>query len=142
MRRLLALVFSVVMAAAVVLPAFRSPPRDSFPLSNYPMFSRRAGAVNDVSTIVGRTADGSRKLLSPSVISGSDEVMQAMIDVSVAVNRGDAATASLCAAAADRVDNNEVVALDVITERYNAVRFFSEAEEPLATSVHATCEVP
>ncbi len=142
MHRLIALVFSVVLAAAVVSPLFRSPPRDSFPLSSYPMFSGRLQAVNNVSTIVGRTADGSRKLLSPLVISGSDEVMQALIDVSLAVYTGDAATASLCAAAADRVSDDEVVALEVITERYDAVGFFSGAEEPLATSVHATCGVP
>ena len=142
MRQLFTLVFTVVMAAAVVSPLFRSPPRDSFPLSNYPMFSGRLEAVNDVSTIVGRTADGSRKLLSPLVISGSDEVMQALTDVSLAVNTGDTATASLCAAAADRVSDDEVVALEVITERYDAVGFFSGAEESLASSVHSTCGVP
>ncbi len=142
MHRLFILVLSGIMAAVVVSPAFRSPPRDSFPLSNYPMFSRPIEAVHDVSTIIGRTADGSRKLLSPRIISGSDEVKQARVDVNLAVHTGDTATASLCAAAADRVSDDEVVALEVITERYDAVRFFSGAKEPLAASVHATCGVP
>ena len=142
MRRLIPVVLSVGLAAAVMSPLLRSPPRDSFPLSSYPMFSRRIEAVNGVSTIVGLTGDGSRKTLSPLVISGSDEVTQALVDVGLAVNTGDTATASLCEAAAARVTDEDVVTLEVITERYDAVEFFSGAKAPLATSVHATCRVP
>jgi len=98
--------------------------------------------VNDVSTIVGLTADGSRRTLSPLVISGSDEVTQALMDVSVAVYTGDTATAALCEAAAERITDEGVVTLEVVTERFDAIEFFSGAKDSLATSVHATCGVP
>ena len=141
MRRLAAVVFSVALAAAVISPLFRSPPRDSYPLSNYPMFSARLDEVNDVPTVVGRTEAGERKLLSPLAISGSDEVMQALTDVRNAVARGAAAAAALCAEVAERVRGDDLATLEVVTETYNTVDYFRGAKTPLEVQLHAECEV-
>ena len=140
MRRLAVIVFSVVFAAAVISPLFRSPPRDSYPLSNYPMFSGRLSVVNDVPTVIGRTPEGERKLLSPLAISGSDEVMQALTDVGNAVARGNAG--AFCADVADRVAGKDLVTIEVVTETYNTIEYFRGSEVPLDTRLHATCEVP
>lgn len=143
MRRTPAVVVSIAFAIAVLSPLFRSPPRDSYPLSNYPMFSQRLEAENEVRTAVGHTASGDRRLLSPRLISGSDEVMQAVQDVGDAVRAGEAA--DLCRAIASRVaesGRSELVQVAVVTELHNSVEYFRGAEDPLATTVHAECPVP
>ncbi len=143
MRRGFAVVVSVVFAAAVVSPLFRSPPRDSYPLSNYPMFSQRLEAVNDVRTAVGRDATGERELLSPLLIAGSDEVMMAVQDVGDAVRAGEAD--ALCRDIATRVagsGRDHLAAVEVVTERHHAIDYFRGARDPLGAEVHARCEVP
>ena len=142
MQRVYAVVLSVVFGAAVLSPLFRSPPRDSYPLSNYPMFSHRIEAENDVRTAVGFTGTGERELLSPLLISDSDEVMQAVQDVGDAVAAG--TTEALCFDVAARVadsDRNELVSVAVVTERHDSVEYFRGAEDPLAVTVHAECGV-
>ena len=143
MSRVYAVVLSLLFGAAVLSPLFRSPPRDSYPLSNYPMFSQRIDAENDVRTAVGFTGDGERELLSPRLISDSDEVMQAVQDVGDAVAAG--TTAELCTAIAGRVAGSgrtELMTVAVVTERHDSVAYFRGAEDPLATTVHAECAVP
>ncbi len=143
MRRLFAIAVSVAFAAAVLSPLVRSPPRDSYPLSNYPMFSGRLDPVNDVRTAVGRDAAGERELLSPLLISGSDEAMMAVQTVGDAVAAGEAE--ALCRAIAARVagsSRRHLAAVEVVTERHHAVDYFRGAREPLGAEVHARCEVP
>ena len=142
MQRRYAIAVTVLFGAAVLSPLLRSPPRDSYPLSNYPMFSGRIDEVNDVPTVIGRTPDGERTLLSPLAISGSDEVMQALTDVGNAVRRGTAAAEDFCADVADRVAGKDLATLEVVTETYNTIDYFRGSETPLDTTLHATCEVP
>ncbi len=141
MRRVYAAAFSLAFAAAVLSPLFRSPPRDSYPLSNYPMFSGRLEAVNDVHTAVGIGPAGERELLSPVVIGGTDEVMMSVQTVGDAVRAG--TTDDLCREIADRLARrgSTLAAVEVVTEQHHAVDYFRGARAPLATRVHATCEV-
>ena len=143
MRRAPAVLFSAVMAVAVLFP-IAGDRSDSFPLSSYPMFSGNLEGVNDVRTVVGRTADGTRVTLSPEAISGSDEVMLAAADVGRAVAAGPAATAALCGDVAHRVGTRgprDVVTIEVVTERYDAIAYFGGDEEPAALTVHSSCRV-
>ncbi len=143
MRRAPVVAISLLFAAAVLSPLVRSPPRDSYPLSNYPMFSDRLDAVNDVRTAVGRDAAGKRELLSPLLISGTDEAMMAVQTVGDAVAAGEAG--ELCEAIATRLARSgrtHLRAVEVVTERHHAVDYFRGARDPLGAEVHARCEVP
>lgn len=144
MRKSAAVVVSLVFAVAVLSPIFRSPPRDSYPLSNYPMFSHRIDAVNDVSAVIGREADGTRRLLSPQIIADSDEVMIALQSVNDAIGGGDRATAALCETVAGRLFDGsgaEIALVEVVTERYDTVAWFRGERDPISARVLASCEV-
>lgn len=136
-----AVVVSVVAAFLVVQPAFRDPPRDSYPLSNYPMFAEPLAATNDANTVVGITAAGERRALSPQRIAGTDEVIQAVGHVYDELASGNAAR--LCSDVARRIATSgpsDVVAVEVVTERQDAVAYFRGARHPEVT-VHAACAV-
>ena len=134
----------VVFTGLVLFPVFLDSSRDSYPLSNYPMFSHRIDPVNDVSAVIGRGSDGNRQLLSPQLIGNSDEVMIVLRTVNNAIRAGGGATATLCNAVAGRVwaeGHTSIVRIEVVTERYDTIAWFSGDKEPIATTVHATCEV-
>ncbi len=134
----MALVVSVGFAVAVLSPLTRD--ADSYPLSNYPMFSHRIDAVNDVRTVIGRDRDGARRLLSPQLIADSDEVMIALQTVYDAIGGG--AADDLCATVADRLDDAAGISrVEVVTERYDTVAWFRGERDPLSVRVHAACEV-
>ncbi len=142
MRRVYAVAFSLAFAAAVLSPLFRSPPRDSYPLSNYPMFSGRLDAVNDVHTAVGLTPEGERQLLNPVVIGGSDEVMMAVQTVgdAIAAGRADDLCDDIAARLAGR--GSALAVVEVVTERHHSVDYFRGLRDPLAVEVRASCRVP
>ncbi len=128
----------------VVVPAFRDPPRDSYPLSNYPMFAQPIEAVNDVHTAIGRTRSGERLTLSPERIAGSDEVMHAAGTVGNAVAGGEAALERLCRRIAERVaagGPDEAVEVEVVRDRHDAVAYFGGQERPLRSEVLESCRV-
>jgi hypothetical protein len=123
--------------AAVALPGFTD--KDSFPLSNYPMFSYDLGRVRPIDTAVGVTDDGEQERLSPEVIAGGYEVIHASRTVSKAIRAGDAD--ALCNEIATRA-GTEFTRIEVVTETYDTVRWFGGDETPLDRVVHASCEVP
>ncbi|HEX7097509.1 MAG TPA: hypothetical protein VF183_16615 [Acidimicrobiales bacterium] len=136
-RRLVAYGTALVAIVAVALPAFTD--RDSFPLSNYPMFSYDRGRVASFDTALGVLADGSTERLSPRLIGGGYEVIHAAQTVSKAIRAGDAE--GLCAEIAARAAGDDFVAIQVVTERYDTIRWFEGDETPIDRRVHATCEV-
>ena len=130
---------STVLVAAVLSPLWRSPERDSFPLSTYPMFARPLVGEADLDVAVGLDAGGGRRALSPEAIAGTDEVVQAgaVVDRAIAAGRED----ELCRQVAQRVTDPAVVAVVVLTDRIEVLGA-AEGEPPVATTVHARCEVP
>ena len=94
MQRIYGTVLSVLLIGLSLWPAFRRPPIDSFPFSNYPMFACKKGHPV-VHSIVGTTVDGDRIRVPPEVIA-NDEVMQAYRTVRAAVMKNRAATGLLC----------------------------------------------
>ena len=140
-RRLAAIVVSVVTAIVVVQPAFRDPPRDSFPLSNYPMFAQELGTVANANTVVGVTAAGDERKLSPRLIASTDEVIQAEGFVYSQLSSGNAE--GLCRDVAARVADrgpDDVVSIEVVTRRQDAVAYW-QGDRNAELTVHARCEV-
>ena len=140
-RRLAAIVVSVVVAIVVTQPAFRSPPRDSYPLSNYPMFANELGTIADANTVVGITAAGEERKLSPRLIARTDEVIQAegFVYSQLASGNADGLCRDVAARTADR-GPDDVVAIEVVTRRQDSVAYWQGDRNPEVT-VHARCEV-
>jgi hypothetical protein len=126
---------TIVAIAAVALPGLTDD--DSFPLSNYPMFSYDRGRVTSFDTAVGITEDGEIERLSPSIIAGGYEVIHAAETVTKAVQSGEAA--DLCDEIARRA-GDDYDRIEVVTETYDTVRWFDGDETPIRRVLHATCE--
>ncbi len=129
--------FAALMVVLVAAPVIKSPADDGFPLSTYPMFSRARPQETTVSSAAGYDAAGNRLTLSPTVVGGTREVIQAAGTVVQAIGTG--STEALChevlANAAD-----QVVAVEIVTETYDVIAYFDGSEEPLQRTVHARCE--
>jgi hypothetical protein len=117
--------------------------RDSYPLSTFPMFSADIDRTQAIDTAVGLRADGSVIRLTPAQISGTTIVNQAASVVSSAI--GEAQAGSLCDQVAGRLGDEldtEAVAVEVVTEHYDAVGWFDGRRAPVERIVHAHCAVP
>ena len=117
--------------------------RDSFPLSTYPMFSTRRSTAETVDTAVAVDADGTLRRLGPQRIAGTDEIILATATVSGAINAG--TVDQLCTEIAGRVAGDgpdSAVGVEVVTERFDAVRWYRGDHTPIDRVVHATCPVP
>jgi hypothetical protein len=142
MGRRVSLLLSTVVVVAVVAPVLRGPGHDSFPLSSYPMFSTARGREAVFATAVGLDADGERRFLSPGLLATTDEPVQAAVTVAQAVEAGEEAIESLCAAVSGRSTGRDLVEIEVVTETYDAVAWFDGDRRPRARVVHARCPVP
>lgn len=138
-----ALIFSALLIGATVWPALREPPRDSFPLSTYPMFS----SVRErpwVDVIVGFDAEGRERRISPELVA-NPEVMQAAQTISKAVRRKQAAM--LCEQVAAQVGEApkyaEVTRLEVQSRQFDPRTYFVDeaGKVPLRLRRRASCEV-
>jgi len=137
-----AVLVGVVAVAATLLPLLRSEAHDSFPLSNYPMFTSDQPAVTPFVRAIGVTATGDEEVLPPELAGGTVEVIHANRTLGRAVREGRAA--EMCAEIAARVQRSrpDVARVLVVTERYDAVDAL-RADRPTAVSraVHADCAV-
>jgi hypothetical protein len=130
-----------VAVAAVLWPLVHG--RDGYPLSTYPMFARPRPALEQVDRAVG--VRGDERVQLPLRVVGSDEPMQVVATLGSAIRGGRAA--SLCADIAGRVGRDPelagVAAVEIATERHDAVAFFASDGDPLplARTVRARCEV-
>ena len=116
--------------------------RDSFPLSTYPMFSSRRSTAESVDTAVAVDAAGALQRLGPERIAGTDEIILATATVGGAIAAG--TTDALCREIAGRVASvgpPSAVAVEVVTERFDALDWYDGDREPLQRDVHATCPV-
>jgi hypothetical protein len=114
--------------------------RDSFPLSTFPMFAADIDRTQSIDTAVGMAADGTTIRLTPAEIGGTTVVNQAASVVTTAIVGGRAD--ELCATIAARLMSGAgPVAVEVVTERYDAVRWFNGDRTPVDRVVHARCAV-
>lgn len=142
-RRLVVAVWSVGLILALFWPIARNPPRDGFPLSNYPMFSHPKEHHNaHIVHVVGYSREGRHRPVPPDLL-GSEEIMQAYQTVQVAIRRGHAR--DLCRRTAARVASDpghaDLEHLEVRTDVYDAVDYFAGDKKPRGTQIHARCSV-
>lgn len=131
---------TVILAVIGVVPIVLD--RDSYPLSTYPMFSSRRTAVEPVHTAVLVGIDGSTMRLSPTQISGNDEVIIAGQIVYRSIGRDGGAV--LCDDIARRIQDprNEGATIEIVTEKYDAIAWYEGRRSPISRVVHSSCRVP
>jgi hypothetical protein len=143
LARTSALMISALLIAATVWPALRDPPRDSFPLSTYPMFS----SVRErpwIDVVVGFDADGNQHRIGPELVANA-EVMQAAQTISKAIKRKHAR--QLCEQIAARVSDSlahlDVVRLEIQSRQFDPRAYFvsETGKVPLRVRRRASCEV-
>ncbi|HUF53548.1 MAG TPA: hypothetical protein VMR52_07215 [Dehalococcoidia bacterium] len=131
----------LALIGAVLLPLTWHPRDDSFPLSTYAMFSGRQSAEATIPHAIGYTAGGERVLLPPEAVA-NDEVVQAFETLRQAVSQGKESTDRLCARAAGWAERrDEVVSVAIVSDTFDAVRYFDGDKDPVRTVVHSECEV-
>jgi hypothetical protein len=116
--------------------------RDSLPLSTFPMFSAAIDSTQSIATAAGVTVGGTPLRLTPDLIANTAIVNQAVTVVRDAIASGRAA--ALCTDIAGRVGRNgppEAVAVEIVTETYDAPAWFDGDRQPVARQVHARCGV-
>jgi hypothetical protein len=138
-RRVLAYTVAIAGVVLVATPAVLG--RDSFPLSDYPMFADDRGRESVIATAVGVTADGDRERLSPELIGGTDEPVLAAAAAARATVSSSGAAALCDDIAARAGGRDDLRAIEVVTERYDTVAYFESDEPPESTTVHARCPV-
>ena len=136
--------FGMAVSAAVLSPVFRNPPADSFPLSDYPMFSHgRPDSSLTLTHALGLPPTGPAIPLSPGVSAGTSEVLQSMVTIgrSVHEGRGESFCREIAERVKERSELDSIVEVQLATSRYDCVRYFDEARAPLERTIHARCAV-
>ena len=125
-------VFGALLVGAVLLPVvqnWRERPKDSFPLSYYPMFSLKRSGCTTVRYLVGLDAGGGRHLL-PHTYAGTGGLNQVRRQINKVVRGGEAET--LCRLVAARVAQEDedrfagVTTVQVVFGRYRLTDFFAD----------------
>jgi hypothetical protein len=143
-ERAWAIGFGSTVLALVLLPLVTR--RDSFPLSDYPMFSRhRESSSAKVTHVVAHSRVGNHRPVPPRMLD-TKEIMQALQTAVVAAKASDTA-AELCLRVAANVAEagepwSDVDRLELRTDRYDAVLYWQGDREPSRSHVYASCAVP
>lgn len=139
----LAALLSVGVSTAVLAPLLqhrRTPPTDSFPLSYYPMFTKRRRPRAKVTHLMGVDGRGRRSPL-PYTLAGRGGLnhVRKHLSRTVAAGRADELCRSVAASVARR-DEPElagVVSCEVVSGTYRLATYFSGRTAPVAERVHA-----
>lgn len=144
-ERIFAYVFSIGLVLAVLWPLQRQPPKDSFPLSTFPMFSKARPRFADISHVVGVDGEGERRPIPPALVANG-EVLQAKVTIERTIRRGRRGAMKLCSEVAGRVaeagdEFADVGKIEVRGDRYLVVGYFTSAKKPVSSRIHARCNV-
>ncbi len=144
--RLFAILLSAATLTCVLLPLSWPQSRDSFPLSNYPMFARgRRSSTLNATYSVAYDAAGGRHWVPPTLV-GNREVLQARAVLDRAARGGPEMTAALCRSIAGRVASAGgelagAVEVRIVRGRHDSIAYFESGtlgpEQTLGT-----CRVP
>ena len=140
MMRAKAYALTLVLGAAVLLPAIPGLMGDDFPISTYPMFSGRQSETATIARAEGVRVDGSATRLEPSLVA-NDEVIQAFETLRQAIRQGPEASLALCLRIAGKMSADAYTEVRLLAETYDVIEYFDSDKEPLASRVHASCEV-
>jgi hypothetical protein len=129
------------LAVVGVLAALAAPvvlDRDSFPLSTYPMYARTRGTEVSFVTAQGRRGKAVVPL-SLEAIGRSDDPLVVAGELRAAIRRDEAG--ERCRQIADRVDDDSIDHVEVVTERQDTVVRLEGGDSLLRRTVHARCAV-
>ncbi len=126
---------TVALVALMASPLVRS--GDGVPLSSYPMYASPRADVVAFVVPAGRTADGAPKKLSTRTVAATNDPLVAESFLRDEVEAGRAA--SLCEQIAQRVGNQEIVAVDIRVERHRVVERIRGTESLVESRVAASC---
>ncbi len=138
---------SILMLGAVLRPIieyWRKKPRDSFPLSPYPMFSAKRTHSAKVTYVLGFDAEGTRHLL-PYLYVGTGGLNQVRRQLRRNVSRSKAET--VCQAVAAKIARRssgpyrDLVTVQIVTGAYRLDDYFKGITSPVSEQVHASCDV-
>lgn len=132
----------VVAVLAALWPLTRELRHDSFPLSNYPMFTSDQPEVTAFVRAVGVRSDGTEDVLPPVLAGGSVEVIHANRTLNRALRegRGD----EMCTEIAVRVARSrpDVATVLIVTETYDVIDALrANHPVPADRTVRAECPV-
>jgi hypothetical protein len=145
--RVYAYLISAAVLAAMAYPFTWPLSRDSFPLSNYPMFSRPLPEPTvTIQYALGLEPDGTRHHLPPRLVA-NEEVLQARAVLARAVSQGRETTQALCRVMAGRVaeaggDWAAVTEVRIVTGTHDAVAYLTGANTRGQERLHGRCRVP
>ena len=142
-RRAWAYSVSLALVGAVLWPLQQNKPEDSFPLSTYPMFSRKRPTELSLDHVVAVSA--ARQEAVPPKLVASGEVLQAKATITQKLRRGRRGAEDLCRQVADRLRGEEdwrwANHVEVRSDRYLVLGYFSGAKKPIWSRVHARCDL-
>ena len=151
LRKRFAAGFSAVMVCVVLSPVqenFQAKPRDSFPLSYYPMFTDKRDGEYKLNYMVGITAQGERVVI-PYNYAGSGGFNQVRRQINRRVSSGKAE--KLCEKVSKRLARSiartgnhplaDVVTIQIMTGRYRFDEYFTGNKAPLKEKVRCSCPV-
>lgn len=136
---------SAAVLAAVCYPFTWPLYRDSFPLSPYPMFSRKLPEPTvTLQYAVGLEPGGARHHLAPSLVA-NQEVLQARAVLARTVRAGQQATDALCRTIAGRVarerDLARVAEVRIVSGTHDAVAYLTGRDTRGKEEVYGRCPV-
>jgi len=142
MTKPIAVAISILASAVVLSPIvqnWREKPRDSFPLSHFPMFSFHKRTEAQVIHLVGYDSNGTRVLI-PAQYAGVGGLNQIRKQIRKTVQSGD--SREICEYAAREIAyRNEprfakVERVELISSTYRLNDYFSGNKKPLRQQVH------
>ncbi len=141
-RRAFAYTVSLTLVGAVLWPLQQTKPKDDFPLSTYPMFSRKRPTELSIDHVVA--VAGTRQQAVPPHLVASGEVLQAKATITQKLRRGRRGAEELCRHVADRLRHEDgwtwADHVEVRSDRYLVLGYFSGAKKPIWSRKHAVCD--
>jgi hypothetical protein len=139
--------FSLLMIGATLSPIvenWREKPKDSFPLSYYPMFSAKRSENYQANYLVGLDARGNRHLISHKFAgSGGFNQTRRQINKVIREKQADALCRSIAdkVARADKPPYTQIVTVQIVTGSFRFEDYFAGNKTPLSERVRASCRV-
>jgi hypothetical protein len=142
-----AAVFSLLVIGAVLCPItenWKAQPQDSFPLSFYPMFSKKRGATVQVTYLVGMDKRGNEQPIRYTY-AGTGGLNQVRMQLNSAVRQGKATP--ICRKVALRIARKktgplaEIDTVAMVTGTYRVDDYFAGKHEPQSLQVETLCKV-
>ncbi len=143
MSRALAYGLGLSLTVATLAPALSNAAADAYPFSTYPMFTARRETAWVHQALAVRGSE--RRVLSPSVVTGGSEVMQAAATLKRAAEMRPDARLRLCrdvarrAAEATSAGDAPPEGVELVASEFDTVSYFTGRREPMSRRVLVAC---